>query len=151
MGRLFPCTPRRLLGKWKKSPLPLNFSTNWSWVVSSTPWLLYPSVKTMDIPKREAGWVPYSVWMFWRRGIFLSHTGIRTIVPQNPTCSPLQLLFEIFHTNLKNIRRIFPSVDYLGNRISYWEMDMHYACHSTLEYVIRGKFQTCKYAQAKIL
>jgi hypothetical protein len=40
--------------------------------------------------EQEAGWVPYPVWMFWRREKTLPPTGIQT--PDHPVRSPITIL-----------------------------------------------------------
>ena len=39
---------------------------------------LYPRERIPVYVEQEAGWVPYPVWMFWRRGKALSSSGIQT-------------------------------------------------------------------------
>jgi hypothetical protein len=58
------------------APCFLDLGTRWKWVVSFTPWPLYPSGKDPLVPTgQEAGWAPELLWTRWWRenvAIYLS-------------------------------------------------------------------------------
>jgi len=55
------------------TPLILNLSTRWRWVVNFTPRLLYSHERTPVPNEWDDVWAPEMVWMFWRR--------IKSLVP----------------------------------------------------------------------
>ena len=59
------------------TPLILNLSARWRWVVNFTPWTFYPGKRTPVPTEKEAGWATVPVWTFGRKEKYLAPTGIR--------------------------------------------------------------------------
>jgi hypothetical protein len=94
--------------------LILNLDTRWRYVAKFTPRPLYPGERTPVPTEHEAGWAPDPARRFWKKGKFLSLTGIRHLerparvlysVPPKPISTAICLRYSrnirVYHLGRK--------------------------------------------------